>query len=80
MKSEIQTIRYSLSAIQSVSSTPVENVRQISFFMQNKPNFPKFSSENDDITQKQTQYKPKKPILPAPNFKDKFFLTNGWKI
>ena len=49
---------------QKMSSTPVENVRQISFFMQNKPNFPHFSTQNDDLTQKQTQFKPNsKPIL-----------------
>jgi hypothetical protein len=39
-------------------STPVENVRQISFFMQNKPNFPHFSPENRDFAKKQTQNKP----------------------
>jgi len=44
--------------------TPVENIRQISFFMQNKPNFPHFSSENEDCTEKQTQFKPNSnPIL-----------------
>jgi hypothetical protein len=26
--------------------------------MQNKPNFPHFSTENDDFTKKQTQFKP----------------------
>jgi hypothetical protein len=39
-------------------STPVENIRQISFFMQNKPNFPHFSPENADYAKKQSQYKP----------------------
>ena len=42
----------------NLPSTPVENIRQISFFMQNKPNFPCFSTKNDDFTKKQTQYKP----------------------
>ena len=46
------------------TSTPVENVRQIDFFLQNKPNFPNFSPENKDFTKKQTQYKPNSnPIL-----------------
>jgi len=38
-------------------STPVENIRQIRLFMQNKPNFPHFSLENDDFAKKQTQFK-----------------------
>ena len=42
-----------------IHSTNVENVRQIRLFMQNKPNFPRFSPENDDFTKKQTQFKPK---------------------
>jgi hypothetical protein len=42
------------------ASTPVENVRQIGSFMQNKPNFPRFSPKNDDLTKKQTQTKPKR--------------------
>jgi hypothetical protein len=41
-----------------IHSTKVENIRQINFFMQNKPNFPHFSLENDDCAKKQTQYKP----------------------
>jgi len=40
------------------ASTVVENVRQIRLFMQNKPNFPRFSPENEDFTEKQTQFKP----------------------
>ena len=47
----------------NLPSTPVKNVRQIRLFMQNKPNFPHFSPENDDFTKKQTQFKPNtKPI------------------
>ena len=38
--------------------TTVENVRQINLFMQNKPNFPHFSLENEDFAKKQTQFKP----------------------
>jgi hypothetical protein len=31
--------------------------------LQNKPNFPRFSYKNDDVTRKQTQFKPNsKPI------------------
>jgi hypothetical protein len=45
-------------------STIVENVRQINLFLQNKPNFRPFRPENEDFTEKQTQYKPNsKPIL-----------------
>jgi hypothetical protein len=39
-------------------STPVENIRQIRLFLQNKPNFPHFSPENEDCAKKQTQNKP----------------------
>ena len=47
-----------------IDSTGVENVRQISFFMQNKPNFPHFYPENEDNAKKQTQFKPNSnPIL-----------------
>jgi len=40
-----------------IDSTIVENIRQIRLFLQNKPNFPHFSPENEDFTKKQTQYK-----------------------
>jgi hypothetical protein len=40
------------------TSTPVENVRQIRLFMQNKPNLPHFSPENEDLMKKQSQNKP----------------------
>ena len=33
-------------------------VRIYKQFIQNKPNFPRFSTEIDDFTKKQTQYKP----------------------
>ena len=52
-------IRISSLCAFKAPSTPVENVLQISFFMQNKPNFMRFSPENDDLTTKQTQYKAK---------------------
>ena len=43
MKYEICNMKYSicytLSAVRSASSTSVENIRQISLFLQNKPNF-----------------------------------------
>ena len=42
----------------NLSSTIVENVRQINFFLQNKPNFPRFSNEYVDYAKKQTQFKP----------------------
>jgi hypothetical protein len=46
------------------ASTPVENIRQIDLFMQNKPNFHPFRPKNDDLSEKQTQFKPNsKPIL-----------------
>ena len=38
-------------------STGVENLLQISLFLQNKPNFPHFSTENEDYAKKQTQFK-----------------------
>jgi hypothetical protein len=61
MKSKIYNIRDTLHEIRDMDllpSTPVENIRQISLFMQNKPNFPHFSLKNDDFTKKQTQFKP----------------------
>ena len=42
------------------SSTPVENVRQIDLFMQNKPKFPRFSPKNEGHEKnepKRTQFK-----------------------
>ena len=46
--------RYPLYAIISTNSY----VRIYKPFMQNKPNFPYYSPENDDFTKKQTQLKP----------------------
>jgi hypothetical protein len=54
----------------SKTSTLVENVRQINLFMQNKPNFPHFSLENDDFDKKQTQFKPNSNPIKA-NFGQK---------
>jgi hypothetical protein len=42
----------------TLRSTGVENIRQISLFLQNKPNFPHFSTENEDYDKKQTQSNP----------------------
>ena len=51
----------------SIHSTKVENVRQIDFFLQNKPNFPHFYPENEDYAKKQSQFKANtNPI--KPNF------------
>ncbi|MHC4583793.1 MAG: hypothetical protein ACYS3N_04650, partial [Planctomycetota bacterium] len=48
-------------------STPVENSLQIRLFMQNKPNFIRFSPENADFTKNKPNSKPiqtqTKPIL-----------------
>ena len=44
----------------AMSSTPVENVRQIGSFLQNEPNFLSFSPKNEDSTKKQTQTNPNK--------------------
>jgi hypothetical protein len=53
-----------LRAYKAHPSTSVENVRQISLFLTNKPNFSHFSPKNEDFTKKQTQFKPNsKPIL-----------------
>ena len=50
-----------------IHSTPVENIRQISLFMQNKPNFPHFSPENEDYAKNKPNSNPiqtqSKPIL-----------------
>jgi len=56
-----------VSSLWRTFSTPVENVRQIDFFLQNKPNFPHFSTENKDYAKKQTQYKPNSNPI-KPNF------------
>jgi len=47
-----------ISSLWRTFSTLVEKVRQIRLFMQNKPNFPRFSPENKDFTKKQIQFKP----------------------
>ena len=66
MKKTVKNIENAVIFVQKltqIDSTIVENVRQISFFMQNKPNFPHFSPENEDCAIKQTQFKPNtKPI------------------
>ena len=44
---------------------PLKSSIILNAFMQNKPNFRRFCTANDDSTQKQTQFKPKtKPFLP----------------
>ena len=54
---------YPLPAVRStllkIPSTPVENPRQISPFLQNKPNFRPFWPKNDERTKKQTQFCPR---------------------
>ena len=45
------------------NSTPVENIRQISLFMQNEPNFPNFSPKNDGLTKKRTQTNPNSEVF-----------------
>jgi hypothetical protein len=63
----IENVVISVQKLTQMPSTIVENVRQINLFLQNKPNFPHFSPENEDFAKKQTQFKPKqtqsKPIL-----------------
>ena len=59
-------------------STQVENVRQIHLFMQNKPNFPHFSPENEDYAKKQTQFKAKQSQFWA-DFKGSKAKTNPIK-
>jgi len=62
MKKPVKNIENAVISVQKLTqihSTGVENIRQISFFMQNKPNFPHFSTENKDFTKKQTQFKAK---------------------
>jgi hypothetical protein len=49
------SLRYPLYAKRS---TFVENVRQITLFLQNEPNFMCFSPKNKDITKKRTQFEP----------------------
>jgi hypothetical protein len=54
----IENVVISVQKITQMRSTPVENVRQIRLFMQNKSNFLHFSPENEDFDKKQTQFKP----------------------
>jgi hypothetical protein len=49
-----------ISCFDDLSSTPVENVRQIGLFLQNEPNFHHFSPKNEDHNEKQTQNEPKR--------------------
>jgi hypothetical protein len=41
-----------------LEDTAKEFVRNFQQIMQNKPNFPRFSPKNDDLTKKQTQTNP----------------------
>ena len=51
------------STLHRIQSTKIF-VRNLQVFMQNKPNFLCFSPLNNDLTQRQTQFKPNsKPIL-----------------
>ena len=47
-----------ISSLGYITSTN-SYVRIYKLFMQNKPNFPYFSPENEDCAEKQTQFKPK---------------------
>jgi len=47
-----------ISSLWRTFSTLVEKVRQIRLFMQNKPNFPRFSLKKACLAEKQTQFKP----------------------
>jgi len=49
--------RIRISSLWRTFSTLVEIVRQIRFFMQNKPNFPHFSLKNACLAKKQSQFK-----------------------
>ena len=49
-------------------STTVERTLQIQLFMQNEPNFPRFSPKNDDYAKKRTQFKANQTQF-SPNFK-----------
>ena len=55
----IENVVISVQKLTQIHSTGVENVRQIRLFLQNKPNFPRFSTKNEDYAKKQTQFKPK---------------------
>ena len=47
-----------ISCFDDLSSTPVENPRQIDLFMQNEPKYPHFSPKNKDCDKKRTQTNP----------------------
>jgi hypothetical protein len=60
-----------------IDSTYVENIRQINLFLQNKPNFPHFSPENEDFAKKQSQFKPNfGPISRVSKAKQTQFKAN----
>jgi len=54
----VSDLELRISCFYKLPSTLVENIRQIDFFLQNKPNFPCFSTENACLAKKQTQFKP----------------------
>jgi hypothetical protein len=63
----IENVVISVQKLTQTHSTIVENIRQINLFMQNKPNFPHFSPENEDFAKKQTQNKPNQSQFWAKN-------------
>jgi len=61
-------------------STIVEQALQISLFMQNKANFPRFLAQKRDFAQKQSQFKPKtNPIYRTTKMSVSSVLTTVYK-
>jgi hypothetical protein len=44
--------------IKKADKSKEKSIKNANIFCRNKPNFPRFTPENDDFTKKQTQYKP----------------------
>jgi hypothetical protein len=69
----IENVVISVQKPTQIHSTGVENIRQIRLFLQNKPNFPHFSTKNEDLTKKQSQFKPNSnPISPKAKNEHKY--------
>ena len=67
-----------ISSFYDLSSTPVENVRQIRLFLQNEPNFPRFSTENKDLTEKRTQTNPIQNQFFTPKIRIVIYIEKGF--
>jgi hypothetical protein len=67
----IENVVISVQKLTQICSTPVENIRQINLFLQNKPNFPHFLPENEGFAKKQTQFKPNQSQFWPKNQGDK---------